>query len=427
MVRLEIPRGFSYPDMYRVEWQPETPPAVNVEKTLESEWAKCRNKIAIRPGDRIAVGVGSRKIPDLTGIAAFVVARLKAAGADPFILPAMGSHGGGTAQGQTAVLAELGIAEASVGAPVRAVMETVHLGEIEGIPVYMNRLAHEADGLVLINRVKPHTDFTGPIESGVIKMLAVGLGSRTGADAYHKAAVEKGFSHVLMTAGRHLLKSSRFLFGVALVENRHHEICELCLGTAEEMEPLERRLLKTARNCLPGLPLDTIDLLIVDEMGKDISGAGLDPNVIGGKGTCAWSDDRAFPDITRIFVRDLTEATRGNAMGLGRLDVATERLVDRIDMQTTAVNAITACCPEDCKIPLTLATEKQAVTAALMTLRPYTLDDLKVVHIKNTRDLALMQVSKGCLPELEQRKDIRIVSAGSPMTFDDTGHLAAEI
>ena len=427
MVRLEIPQGFSYPDMFRVEWQPETPPAVNAGKALESEWMRCRDRIVIHPGDRIAVGVGSRKIPDLSGIVTSVVARLKAAGADPFILPAMGSHGGGTAQGQTAVLAELGIAEASVGAPVRAVMETVHLGEVEGIPVYMNRLAHEADGLVLINRVKPHTDFTGPIESGVIKMLAVGLGSRTGADAYHKAAVEKGFSHVLMTAGRHLLKSSRFLFGVALVENRHHEICALCLGTAEEMEPLERRLLKTARTCLPGLPLDTIDLLIVDEMGKDISGAGLDPNVIGGKGTCAWSDDRAFPDITRIFVRDLTEATRGNAMGLGRLDVATERLVDRIDMQTTAVNAITACCPEDCRIPLTLATEKQAVTAALMTLRPYTLDDLKVVHIKNTRDLALIQVSKGCLPELEQRKDIRIVSAGSPMTFDDTGHLAAEI
>jgi hypothetical protein len=339
----------------------------------------------------------------------------------------MGSHGGGTAQGQTAVLAELGVVEASVGAPVMAAMEAVHLGEVAGIPGFMNRLAHEADGLVLINRVKPHTDFTGPIESGEIKMLTVGLGSRTVADAYHKAAVAKGFSHVLMTAGRHLLAASRFLFGVALVENRHHEICKIRLGTAKEMEPLERRLLKTARTCLPALPMDTIDLLIVDEMGKDISGAGLDPNVIGGKGICTWSDDRPVPDITRIFVRDLTDATRGNAMGLGRLDVATEKLVNKIDMQATAVNAITAACPEDCRIPLTLATEKQAVTAALMTLRSYTLDDLKVVHIKNTRDLALMQVSKGCLPELETRADVRIVSEGSPMAFDDTGHLAADI
>ena len=427
MVTLEIPQGFAYPDMYRVEWQPETPPAVNVAQALESEWIRCRDKIAICPGDRIAVGVGSRSIPDLAQIVTSVVARLRAAGADPFILPAMGSHGGGTAQGQTAVLAELGIVAPVVGAPVLATMEVVHLGEAEGISVYMNRLAHEADGLVLINRVKPHTDFTGPVESGVIKMLVIGLGNQKGADAYHKAAVEKGFSHVLMTVGRHLLATSRFLLGVALVENRHHEICEIRLGTAEEMEPLERDLLKTARACLPALPLDTIDLLIVDEMGKNISGAGLDPNVIGGKGTCAWSDDRPVPDITRIFVRDLTGATRGNAMGLGRLDVATRKLVDKIDMQATAVNAITACCPEDCKIPLTVATEKQAVAAALMTLRPYTPEDLKVVHIKNTRDLASMRVSKGCLPELETRENIRIVSAGSPMVFDDTGKLAADL
>jgi hypothetical protein len=396
-----------------------------VGKALETEWACCRKKITIRTGDRIAVGVGSRSIPNLPEIVTSVVARLKAAGADPFILPAMGSHGGGTAQGQTAVLAELGIVETVAGVPVKASMEVMNLGEVKGIPVYMNRLAHEADGLVLINRVKPHTDFTGPIESGVIKMLAIGLGSRTGADAYHKAAVEKGFSHVLMTIGRHLLTSSRFLLGVALVENSNHEVCEIRLGTAEEMESLERRLLKTARTCLPGLPLDTIDLLIVDEMGKDISGAGLDPNVIGGKGTCVWSDDRPVPDITRIFVRDLTDATRGNAMGLGRLDVATQKLVDKIDMQTTAVNAITACCPEDCKVPLTLATEKQAVAAALMTLRAYTREDLKVVHIKNTRDLTQMLVSKGCLPELVGRKDIRIVSAGSPMAFDGAGHMAA--
>lgn len=427
MITLEIPQGFAYPDMFRIRWQPETPPAVNVGQALETEWERCREKITIRPGDRIAVGVGSRKIPDLPAIVSSVVARLKVAGADPFILPAMGSHGGGTAQGQAAVLAELGIVEPVVGAPVMAAMEVVNLGHVAEIPVYMNRLAHEADGLVLINRVKPHTDFTGPVESGVIKMLVIGLGNRTGADAYHKTAVEKGFSHVLMTAGRHLLTTTRFLFGVALVENRHHEICELSLGTAEEMEPLERRLLKTGRTCLPALPLDSIDLLIVDEMGKDISGAGLDPNVIGGKGTCTWSDDRPVPDITRIFVRDLTEATRGNAMGLGRLDVATQKLVDKIDMQTTAVNAITACCPEDCKVPLTLATEKQAVAAALMTLRAYTPEDLKVVHIKNTRDLAQMLVSKGCLPELAGREDICMVSAGSPMAFDRAGHLTAQV
>ncbi|MFU8770220.1 MAG: lactate racemase domain-containing protein, partial [Desulfotignum sp.] len=335
MFTLEIPQWIAFPDMFRIHWQPDVLPAVNVADVLESEWHRCRQKITIHSGDRIAVGVGSRSIPDLPAIVASVVTQLKAAGAEPFILPAMGSHGGGTAQGQTAVLAEMGIVEPAVGAPVTATMDVVNLGEVEGIPVYMNRLAHEADGLVLINRVKPHTDFTGPIESGIIKMLVIGLGNQKGADAYHKAAVEKGFSHVLTTVGRHLLTTTRFLFGVALVENQNQAVCDICIGTAEEMEPLERRLLKTARSCLPGLPLETIDLLIVDKMGKDISGAGLDPNVTGGKGTCAWSDDRPVPDITRIFVRDLTKATQGNAMGLGRLDVATRKLVDRIDMQAT--------------------------------------------------------------------------------------------
>ncbi|MCF8076001.1 MAG: nickel-dependent lactate racemase [Desulfotignum sp.] len=335
MFTLDVSDDFAFPDMVRIQMQPQIPPAVDIRSVLASEWECCREKCAIPPGDRIAIGVGSRKIPDLPQIVTFVVNRLKQAGAEPFIIPAMGSHGGGTAQGQIAILTKQGIVESVVGAPVRATMDVVVSGRVEGIPVYMDRLAHEADGLVLINRVKPHTDFTGPVESGVIKMLAIGLGNRTGA--------------------------------------------------------------------------------------------GLDPNVIGGKGTCVWSDDRPVPEITRIFVRDLSVATQGNAMGLGRLDVATEKLVNKIDMQTTAVNAITACCPEDCKIPLTLATEKQAVAAALLTLWAYTLNDLKVVHIRNTRDLARMMVSKGCLPELADRKDICMVSTGSPMTFDRTGHLAAAL
>lgn len=427
MFTLDMSDDFAFPDMFRIHMQPQIPQAMDVGATLESEWNRCKKKCAIHPGDRIAIGVGSRKIPDLPQIVTSVVTWLKHAGARPFIIPAMGSHGGGTTQGQTAILAKQGIVESVVGAPVMATMDVVSLGQVEGIPVYMNRLAHEADGLVLINRVKPHTDFTGPVESGVIKMLSIGLGNQKGADGYHKAAVEKGFSHVLMTVGRHLLAVTRFLFGVALVENQNQAICEICLGTAQEMEALERGLLKTARTCLPKLPLDFIDLLIVDKIGKDISGAGLDPNVIGGKGTCAWSDDRPLPDITRIFVRDLSDDTKGNAMGLGSIHVVTRNLVDKIDMQITAVNAITACCPEDCKIPLTLATEKQAVAAAFMTLRSYTLDDLKVVHIRNTRDLARMMVSKGCLPELVGRKDICIVSTGSPMTFDVNGQLAAAV
>ena len=427
MITLPTASELVFPDMYRIQQHPYIPPAVDMAQALASEWETCEPKLAIPPGARIAVGVGSRDIPGLAQIVQTVVAWLKKAGALPFIVPAMGSHGGATASGQRAVLEKKGIVESLTGAPVMAAMEVVALGEVDGIPVYMDRLAHEADGIVLINRVKPHTDFNGPIESGVIKMLSIGLGNQTGADTYHKAALDQGFSHVLLTVGRHLLKTARFLFGVAMVENQNRAVCEIRLGTALEMEAVETRLLKKAYACLPGLPLDTIDLLIVDEMGKDISGAGLDPNVIGGRGVCSWSDDRPLPDITRIFVRDLTEASKGNAMGLGRVHVATQKLVNRIDRQVTAVNAITACCPEDCRIPLTLATEKEAVTAALLTIRSYTPEDLRVVHIRNTRDLTQMLVSQGCLPDLAGKTRIRIFPHGAPMAFDRAGQLSTAV
>ncbi len=426
-MRLPIPDDFAYPEMFRIHQHPDIPAAVNVTDTLATEWKKYSHSMAVQPGDRIAVGIGSRDIPDLVLIVKTVVTWLKQAGAEPFITSAMGSHGGATVQGQTEILAKKGITASQMGVPVRVTMDVLPMGEAGGIPLYLDRLSHEADGIVLINRVKPHTDFTGPIESGVIKMFSIGLGNQKGADLYHRTAVGRGFSNVLLAVGRHLLQTTRFLFGVAVVENQNKAICDIRLGTAQDMEHIETRLLEKAYHCLPGLPLDTIDLLIVDEMGKDISGAGMDPNVVGGKGVCIWSDDRPLPDITRIFVRDLTAASKGNAMGLGMVHVATPKLVDKIDMQTTATNAVTACCPEDCKIPLTLATEKEAVAAALLTIRPYTLEDLRVVHIKNTRDITRMLVSKGCLPDLEKKPGISIISDASTMTFDKTGHLSAYV
>ena len=427
MIRLPVPDDFAYPDMVRIHQQPDVPAAVDVTHTLAAEWKKYRQRLTLQPGARIAVGIGSRDSPDLVSIVKTVVTWLKQAGAEPFITSAMGSHGGATVKGQTEILAKKGITASQTGVPVRVTMDVVPIGEADGIPLYMDRLAHEAEGIVLINRVKPHTDFTGPMESGVIKMLCIGLGNQKGADLYHRAAVGRGFSNMLLTVGRHLLQTTRFLFGVAVVENQNKAICDIRLGTAQDMAHIETRLLKKAYYCLPGLPIDTIDLLIVDEMGKDISGAGMDPNVVGGKGICIWSDDRPLPDITRIFVRDLTAASNGNAMGLGMVHVVTPKLADKIDMQATATNAVTACCPEDCKIPLTLATEKEAVAAALLTVRPYTMEDLRVVHIKNTRDITRMLVSRGCLPDLEKQPGISIISDASTMTFDKTGQLSAYV
>ncbi|MBU1697196.1 MAG: DUF362 domain-containing protein [Proteobacteria bacterium] len=422
MIKLPIPNNFELPDMYQVHQQFETPSPIDVTATINMEWEKLKGKLTIQPGARVAVCVGSRSISCLPEVVRAVVAKLKNANAIPFITSAMGSHGGATPRGQMEALARIGISEKSVDAPVEVTMDVVLSGKADGIPLYVDRLAYEADGIILINRVKPHTDFTGPVESGVIKMLCVGLGNQNGAEFYHKSAVSRGFYDMIITAGRQLLKETRFLFGVAIVENQDHQACEIRMATAKEIETTEIKLLKKARNYLPKLPLNEIDLLIVDKMGKDISGAGLDPNVVG-KSSCIWSAQRSFPKITRIFVRDLTLATMGNASGLGMVDVTTWQLVNKIDLEVTAINALTASCPEDCKIPLTLVTEKEAIYAALSTIGPYTLENLRIVHIKNTLELKHLNVSKGCLQVLKDNPEIRIDPNVFAMTFDAFGNL----
>lgn len=423
MIKIPVPKGFKFPGMYQIHQRFDVPPGIDVTRAMDGQWQRVKENLAMAPGARIAVGVGSRGLSNLSEIVRAVVAKLKDAGARPFITSAMGSHGGATAQGQVSVLAQMGITLESVGAPVEGTMDVVFMGEADGIPLYIDRLAHEADGIVLINRVKPHTDFTGPVESGIIKMLVIGLGNQKGADFYHQAAVERDFYDMIITAGRRLLTKTKLLFGVALVENQAHQTCDIQMAIPAKIEAMEIDLLKKARSLLPRLPLDEIDLLIVDEMGKDISGAGMDPNVVGGRGCCVWSASRPWPKIMRIFARSLSLATKGNASGLGMVHVTTPRLVEKIDMQTTAVNAITASCPEDCRIPMTLATEKEAVVATLMTIGPYTPEDVRIVHIQNTLHLDHMRVSEGCLVGLVNNPDITITSESSPLSFDVSGNL----
>ena len=423
MITLDIPIDFPFPMMHRIHQHFRIPPKIDVVATLDAEWDRVRDRIAPGPGARIAVGVGSRGIADLVLIVRTVVARLRSIGAEPFITPAMGSHGGATAEGQIQVLARRGITEASVGAPIIADMDVVSLGAVDGIPLYMGACAHAADGIVLVNRVKPHTDFSGPVESGIMKMLVIGLGNQKGADFYHRTAVIRGFYDMIVTAGRALLVKSNFLFGVACVENQDHATSRLRLVVADEVETTDSELLNAARGCLPTLPLDDIDLLIVDRMGKDISGAGLDPNVVG-VSACKWSRGRSVPRISRIFVRDLTVATDGNATGIGVVDIATRRLIEKIDYRATAMNAMTSCCIEDFKLPMTVETEREAIAAALMSNRPYTLEDVRIMHIENTLALNTMTVSAGCLPELADRPDIVIEPDAFPLAFAGNGALA---
>ena len=378
-----------------VEQRFAVPPAIDVPVTLAKEWRRLRDAVRLTPRDEIAVAVGSRGIDCLSEIVRGVVGKLREAGCRPFIVPAMGSHGGASAAGQLAVLAEQGISEERVGAPIRATMEVVQVGEVDGLPLFVDRLAQAASGIVLINRIKPHTDFAGPSGSGLLKMLCVGLGNQAGADLYHRAALVQDLGELITRCGRELLQILPVIFGAAVVENQDHCVCDLRLVPTREIELVELVLQSAARNLLPGLPLDDIDLLIVDEMGKDISGAGLDPNVIG-RTIGAWSVQRTKPRIARIFVRGLTPASHGNACGLAYVDVATGRLVEAIDLEATAVNAVTSCMPEDVRLPLTLPSERDAVAAALATIRPHDVADLRIVQIANTSEVTRLLVSQGC-------------------------------
>jgi len=414
------------PMMRMVHQHFHVPPKLDVLAEIDSQWERIRTVLRLPRGSTVAVAVGSRGIADLTSVVRAVVEKLRAAGYSPFVMPAMGSHGGATSDGQIGVLKARGITEQNVNAPIRASMEVERLDEVDGISLFVNRLAHEAGGIVLVNRIKPHTNFIGPTESGLLKMMAVGLGNQVGAEHYHRLSVIKDYYTVFSTAGRELLKRCNVLFGVGLVENQNHEAAFLKLALADEIETVETDLLRKARACLPTLPMDEIDLLIVDEMGKDISGEGIDPNVVG-RDVCECGIRRSWPRITRIFVRDLSEGSEGSALGIGQADFTTKRLVEKIDFQATAINCLTSCCPELGRIPLSYPNDIQAIAAAMMTLRPYTLDDVQIVHIKNTMELTSILVSKAYLPDLESKPDVVIGREDLKMEFDSEGNLRSQL
>jgi hypothetical protein len=374
----------------------------------------------------VAVAVGSRGIDRIDEIVAAVVDQLKKAGCRPFIVPAMGSHGGGTAEGQVAVLESLGISQARSGAPIRASMDVAQLGSAAGVPLYVDRTVLDADGIVLVNRVKPHTDFAGPLGSGLLKMLCVGLGKQVGAELYHRAAMNVDLGELIRVCGHALLDALPVHLGVAILENQEHRVCDLSILPGERIEERELQLQEQARRLLPTLPLDEIDLLIVNEMGKDISGAGMDPNVTG-RTVGAWSVQRASPSILRIFARALSPASHGNACGLGYVDVATPRLIEAIDLEATALNAVTSYAPEDARLPLTVPTERDAIAVALATVGPHTADDVRIVQIRNTSSLRQFLVSEGCLPALRGRENIDIDEERLEFGFDSRGRLISPL
>ncbi len=378
--------------------------------------------LPIKRGDRVAVGAGSRGIANLATIVRATVDYLKTLGAQPFVFPAMGSHGGATPEGQLSVLAHYGITEATTGCPLRATMDVVQVGEALGLPVWMDRMAAEAEWIGLVNRVKPHTDFKGTIESGLFKMMTIGLGKQKGAAQCHRANVQHGYETVITTVGREILAKARIAFGLGIVENGYDETAKIQAFTATELEAGERLLLKDARDWMMRLPFSHMDVLIVEEMGKNISGAGMDTNVIG-RPTNPFEPFPADPKILWIVVLDLTNESYGNATGIGNADFTTRRLVEKIDMKATLINCLTACAPGMAKIPAAFDSDREAIAAALDAIGLTPPDRARVIRIKNTLVLGEIEVSEPFIPEVRKRKDLTVLDNPEPLHFDAAGTL----
>src|SRR5438445_1372928 len=407
------------PTMIRVRQTFARPRVADLPRTVAETLEGAR--LPVKRGDSVAVGAGSRGIANIDTIVGATVRYLLDVGARPFVFPAMGSHGGGTAEGQLSVLAHYGITEASMGCPLRATMEVTQVGEALGLPVWLDRYASEADWIGLVNRIKPHTDFKGTIESGLFKMMTIGLGKWHGAVQYHRANVNHGYETVITNVGREVLEKSRIGFGVGIVENGHDETALIEAFTAADLEAGERRLLKSAREWMARLPFSPIDVLIVEQVGKNISGSGMDTNVIG-RPTNPHEPFPSDPKILWIVALGITEESYGNAIGIGNADFTTRRLVDRIDMKPTLINAITACSPGMAKVPATYETDREAIETALSCIGLTPPERARVVRIKNTLLLGEIEVSEAYAAEVDKRRDLTLLGEG-PLGFDASGRL----
>ena len=414
----------NFPSLFKLVQRFKRPIINNIGACILHELERIQVDEILQPGQKIAITAGSRGISDIALILREIITYLKRLEAKPFIIPAMGSHGGGTANGQLQLLAHYGITEETMDVPILSSMEVVQIAKTpEGIPVFIDKNASQADWIVVVNRVKPHTDFSGDIESGILKMAAVGLGKKIGADFYHKAPVQHGYGHVMASVGRTALKEASIAFGVGLVENAYDETAYLEAGSPEDLEEIEKGLLIKAKQNLAKLPFEHIDLLIIDEIGKDISGVGMDSNVTGRALTI--EKKIALPRVSRIFVRDLSAKTKGNANGLGLADFVTRRLVDKIDFQATYLNALTGMFPEAARIPMIFDSDRESIKAALNTIGNIFPKDSKIVWIKNTLILDNMMVSEKLREEGESNPNLDLLGDLGPMKFDEKGNLVS--
>ena len=413
-----------FPRMFRVRQRFEGPELADVAGAVESELAGLSLKERVRPGQAVAITAGSRGIANIGPILQAAVRHFRQLGAKPFIVPAMGSHGGGTARGQRNILESYGITEDFCGCPIRSSMDTVVVCRAsEGFPVHFDKQAYQADHVVVCNRVKPHTLFTGEVESGLMKMMLIGLGKHDGARVYHRAIKDFSFGQIVGSVAREVLSKCSILAGLAVVENSYGRTAGIRALRPEALLEEEKALLRQARSWMPRLPFQAADILLVDEIGKNISGSGLDLNVVGRKHLGHSPAEHEVPKIRIIAVRDLSPLTHGSAVGIGTVEFCRRRALEKMDVGMTRVNALTGGFAMEAMIPLDYPNDREMLQVMLSQIGLTEPPDARLLWIRNTMSLAEVECSAAYLEEARDREDLAILTDPRPLPFSADGNL----
>jgi hypothetical protein len=411
-----------FPRMVKVSQELYRSGLADVSGAVRQELQRAQLSRRIRPKMKIAVTAGSRGIAGLPEVLKVIVSFLKERGAKPFIIPAMGSHGGATAEGQIKVLTSIGVTEGAVGAPIRASMKVVKIGEIgPGTPVYLDAFAARADGIIVVNRIKEHTDFAASVESGLLKMMAIGLGKHAGACALHSHGIHQ-VPEMVVQAARILLGKANILCGVGILEDGCQDVAHVEALLPGEIEAGDRRLLRMAKRHAARLPFREIDVLVVERIGKEISGTGMDPNVTGRFAFEARPSKRQTHCHT-IVVLGLSEKTKGNALGLGMADITTARAIEAMDIDATYANVLTSGSFPFGRIPVVLKSDREAIAAALVSGMDKSPQEVRLVRIADSLHLGCLHISEGLLAEAEANPAVVIEGKPAPMKFDGKGNL----
>jgi len=410
--------------MLRLRQKFDCPRVDDLPGEVERQLASRQLQNKVKPGETVAITVGSRGIANIAVITKAIVAHIRSLKAVPFIVPAMGSHGGGTAEGQRAIVEGYGITEEYVGCEIRASMETVIVDQTpQGIPVHFDKHAFGANHVLVAGRIKPHTNFVGEIESGLHKMMLIGLGKHAGAKIYHRAIMDYSWLEIVRAVADSVLRKCKVLCGVGIVENAFDETALIAAVPPEDFLKRETELLVLAKEWMPRLPFRKVDLLVIDEIGKNISGSGMDTNVVGRKYNDHRATEKDNVSVKTIFIRGLTEATHGNACGLGMSEFTNQRTIDSVDRRITAINSITGGHAPAAALPIAYESDREVLENALPTIGLTEPEDARVIQISNTLQLAEVLVSEAYLPEIEGRSDLEIVEPVHDMEFDDEGNL----